>query len=123
MKLLSLWPAPNVPGTNGYRITIPTELDTRQEFARVDYNINTNWTLTGRYLHDQVDSRGEYVTQPDVAPGQRYQVGHLAVLEARRAAGRVLHELSYQLSSHTQSARDVLRRRDDLGVRDSRVLS
>ena len=60
VKLLTLWPAPNVPGTNRYQTTIANEFDTRQEFVRADYNVNTNWTLTGRYLHDQVDSRGEY---------------------------------------------------------------
>ena len=45
------------------------ELDTRQEFVRADYNVSTNWSLTGRYLHDQVDSRGEYVT--DAGPRAR----------------------------------------------------
>ena len=60
VKLLALWPTPNVPGTNRYQTTITNELDTRQEFVRVDYNVGANWSLTGRYLHDRVDSRGEY---------------------------------------------------------------
>ena len=69
VKLLTLWPAPNVPGTNRYRTTITNKLDTRQEFVRADYNINANWSLTGRYLHDRLDSRGEYLTGPDLTPG------------------------------------------------------
>jgi Carboxypeptidase regulatory-like domain len=101
VKLLALWPTPNIPGTNNHRSTITNSLDTRQEFGRADYNISANWSLTGRYLHDRVDSHGEYVTQPAIAPGHRYQVGHLAAVETRRAAGRLLHELAYQLSSHT----------------------
>ena len=115
VKLLDLWPAPNVPGTNRYRTTIATELDTRQEFARADYSPRGHWSLAGRYLHDRVDSRGEYLTQPDLAAGQRYQVGHLAVVEAR-SAGRLLHELSYQFSSHTLSRRDAMSTRGELGI-------
>src|SRR5688572_6180862 len=114
VKLLALWPTPNVPGTNHYRTTIKSEFDTRQEFARVDYNAGANWSLTGRYLHDRVDSRGEYFTRPNLAAGQRYQVGHLTVVEARRSGGRLVRELSYQLSSHTLSRKDPLQRKDDL---------
>jgi hypothetical protein len=116
VKLLGLWPTPNVPGANRYRATILREFDTRQEFARADYSVGEHWSLTGRYLHDRVDSRGEYSTQPDLAAGQRYQVGHLAVVEARRSEGRLLHELSYQMSSHTLSDRDAMSTRSELGI-------
>ena len=116
MKLLTLWPAPNVPGTNRYRTTITNEFDTRQEFVRADYNVSTNWSLTGRYLHDRVDSRGEYITTPDFTPGHRYQVGHLAVVEARHVRGRLLREFSYQLSTHELSSKDGMHTRGDLGI-------
>jgi hypothetical protein len=116
LKLLTLWPAPNVPGTNRYVATIGNEFDTRQEFVRADGALPANWAITGRYLHDRVDSRGEYVTSPDRTAGHRYQVGHLAVVEAKRAAGRLLHDVSYQLSSHTQSAADALPTRDAVAV-------
>jgi hypothetical protein len=116
VKLLALWPTPNVPGTNEYRRTITNALDTRQEFVRVDYSPDAAWSLTGRYLHDRVDSGGEYTAGPDLAPGQRYTVGGLAVAEARRAGGQVLHELSYQLSSNRQSRRDVAHTRGDLEI-------
>jgi len=116
VKLLTIWPAPNVPGTNRYRTTNATELDTRQEFARADYNVGANSSITGRYLHDRVDSRGEYLTLPDFAAGQRYQVGHVAAVEARQSAGRLLHELSYQFSGQTLSHKDRLQTRGDLGI-------
>jgi Carboxypeptidase regulatory-like domain len=119
VKLLTLWPAPNIPRTNygtNYRTTITNELDTRQELLRVDYNVSPNWSVTGRYLHDRVDSLGEYLTGPDDAPGHRYQVGHLAVVEARHVKGRLLHEVSYQLSRHTLSRKDPLPARGDVGI-------
>jgi hypothetical protein len=116
VRLLTLWPVPNVPGTNLYRTTITNELDTRQEFLRADYNVSPKWSLTGRYLHDRVDSLGEYITGPDRAPGHRYQIGHLAVVEARRVEGPFLYELSYQLSSHELSRKDPLHTRDDVGI-------
>ena len=77
VKLLTLWPAPNVPGTNRYRTPITHEFDTRQEFVRADYNVVANWSLTGRYLHDRVDSRGEpstdllIATWPAISPSWR----------------------------------------------------
>ena len=116
VKLLTLWPAPNDPGTNSYRTTITNELDTRQEFLRADYNVSTNWSVTGRYLHDRLDSLGEYVTGPDLTPGHRYQVGHLAVVEARHVRGRFLNESSYQLSNQQLSLQDHVHTRDDLGI-------
>ena len=116
VRLLTLWPAPNVAGTNRYQATITNELDTRQEFIRADYSALGNWLIAGRYLRDRVDARGEYATGPERAPGHRYSVGHLAVVEGRRAGGRFLFESSYQLSSHLQSQLDVLHSRAKVDV-------
>ncbi len=66
---------------------------------RADYNASANWSLIGRYLHERVDSHGEYIIRADLAPGHRYLVGRLAVVEARHVGGRFLYESSYQLSS------------------------
>ena len=103
VKLLTLWPAPNVPGTNRYRTTITERARhppgvracglQRQRELVVDGPVFARPGRLARRVHHR----------PDLAPGHRYQVGHLAVVEARRAAGRLLHELSYQLSSHRQS--------------------
>jgi hypothetical protein len=51
VKLLSLFPAPNV-GTNRFLDSQPNLQDTRQEVARVDWLISPNWRLMGRYTHD-----------------------------------------------------------------------
>jgi hypothetical protein len=116
VKLMTLWPAPNVAGTNRYRASITKELNTRQEFGRGDYNATAKWSFAGRYLNDRVDSRGEHGTGPTRAPNHRYSVGRLGVLEARRAGPGLVHESSYQMSIHQQSQKDVIHRRTDLGV-------
>lgn len=121
VKLLNLWPAPNVPGTNRYQTTITNELDTRQEFVRADYNLSTKWSLTGRYLHDRADSLGEYFAGPDIVPGRRYRVGDLGVVEARRAGGRWLHELSYQVSRHEQVREGVRHTRESLEIQTPEI--
>ena len=114
--MLTLWPAPNVPGTNFYQTTITNALDTRQEFVRADYDAGAGWFLTGRYLHDRGDSRGEFITRPELAAGHRYLAGHFAVLEARRVQGRVLSEISYQLSSNRISPEEPGHTRDEVGL-------
>src|SRR3954470_18993075 len=52
VKLLSAWPAPNVTGRLQFLNSQPGIQNTRQEVARVDYDLNSNWRLTGRYSHD-----------------------------------------------------------------------
>ena len=89
-QALTLWPAPNLPGTNQYRTRLTNALDTRQEFVRADYNASGELVADGRYLHERVDSRGDYTTGPDLEPGHRYLLGHLAVVEARHVGGRLL---------------------------------
>ena len=42
VKLLALWPAPNVTGRLQFLSTQPTINNTRQEVARVDYDLNPN---------------------------------------------------------------------------------
>ena len=115
VKLLTLWPAPNVAGSR-YEAVITNRLDTHQEFGRVDYYANANWMLTGRYLHDRVDSRGEYVADAYLTPGHRYLAAQLAVAEARSVRGRLVHEAAYQLSNHQQLRKDALPTRADLGI-------
>jgi hypothetical protein len=116
VKLLSQWPQPNVPDTNVYRTTITRRFDTRQSLVRADYRIDGAWSLTGRYLHDRVDSRGDYTTNPDLTPGHRYLVGQLAVLEARRTGGRFVYDISYKLATNRQARGDVVPTRSQLGL-------
>jgi hypothetical protein len=112
VKLLTLWPRPNVPGTNLYSYTGTKDLDTRQEFVRADFDVSTNWSLTGRYLHDRVDSRGPGF----FVPAHGYRIGHLAVVEARHEKGRLMHEVSYQLSSRQTCPSVPFPTRGDLGI-------
>ena len=116
VKLMTLWPTSNQPGRNFYSSTITNSLDTRQEFARADYNLKETWSLTGRYLRDRLDSLGEYIVWPDVAAGHRYQLGHLAVLDARHVQGRLLYELSYQASNQQVARNDGVHTRDEVGI-------
>ena len=53
VKLLTLWPAPNVPGTNLYRDPSLTSSTPARSSCERTTTSNTNWSLTGRYLHDQ----------------------------------------------------------------------
>jgi hypothetical protein len=116
VKLLALWPAPNVPGTNRYQSTVTKALDTRQEFVRTDYTASANWSLTGRYLHERGDAHGEECLLYNLAPGHRHRVGRLAVVEARHVGGRLLYESSYQLSSHELSPENLVQTKGDLGI-------
>ena len=116
VKLLRLWPAPNVPGANSYRTMVTSRLDTRQQFGRVDFNAGANWAGTGRYLRDRVDSRGDNTVGPELSPGHRFLMGHLAVMDARRGGQRVLHEVSYHLSSHRRSRNDLIPTRTNLEI-------
>src|SRR5215471_14990642 len=51
VKLLQLYPTPNVTGRTQFLTSNPGTQNTRQEVARVDYDINQNYRLTGRYTH------------------------------------------------------------------------
>ncbi len=116
MKLLTLWPAPNLPATNTYGYTVTNTLDTQQEFVRADYNATADWSLIARYMHDRLDSRGEYITGPDGSPGHRFTTGRLAVVEARHAGTRWLFESSYQFSSNRRSRDDVNNTKTSVGI-------
>jgi hypothetical protein len=109
VKLLALWPAPNVAETNRYRTMMTNGLDTRQELVRSDYNAGSTWSLTGRYLRDSIDSR-------DPASGHREAVGRMTAGEARRAGSRLSYELWHHFSSHDLSRRDRVDTRDNLAI-------
>ena len=116
VRLLTLWPAPNVAGTNNYQSTFTNELDTRQEFVRADYNVSANWSLTGRYLHDRVDSRGEYIDP--AGPGARSSVPGRSSRRGGSQAGRgtVLARTGVPVVEPYAVARRSHAERDDLGI-------
>ena len=52
LQALSLYPAPNVTGQVGhnYKSQTPGTAPLDQIMARVDYQVNNNWRITGRYM-------------------------------------------------------------------------
>ena len=52
VRMLTLFPLPNVTGRTQFLTSQPAVQNTRQEVARVDYDVNANYRLTGRYSHD-----------------------------------------------------------------------
>src|SRR5215471_10629115 len=51
VRLLTAWPTPN-SGASRYLTTAENINNTRQEVVRVDFDVNANTRLTGRYTHD-----------------------------------------------------------------------
>jgi hypothetical protein len=126
VKLLSLWPQPNV-GTSQYiNQNIPTVNNTRQEVIRGDYDLNARMKLVGRYTHDlsqTVEPGGLFGNQvqflPYVSQTHTNTPGQVAAVEARGTWGRLLNELTYQFSSnqiHTNDDPKNTNTRSELGI-------
>jgi Carboxypeptidase regulatory-like domain len=107
LKLLSLFPAPNVTGRLQFLSTQPTIQNTRQEVARVDYDLNANYRLTGRYSHDNSfteEPGGLFLALavPNVATTDTNVPGQVAAVILRSTHGSSkLNELQFQFSSNT----------------------
>jgi Carboxypeptidase regulatory-like domain len=106
VKLLSLWPAPNVPGALRYTSQQPTINNTRQEVVRIDYDVNNDLRLTGRYSHDNSfteEPGGLFfgLTLPDIATTDTNVPGQVASVAARGIMGSKLNELQFQFSGNT----------------------
>lgn len=116
VRLLAAYPAPNLgPNTVGgparYQLTSPNINNTRQEVARVDYDLDARWRFTGRYTHDLSETRevqGLFQgtnTIPGLAatdtrvPGQVLSLGAKTVIGATK-----LNEFQYQFSSNNISS-------------------
>jgi len=106
VKILGLFPAPNVAGRPQFLTSSPGIQNTRQEVVRVDYDLSPNYRLTGRYSHDNSfteEPGGLFLglAVPNVAvtdtnvPGQ---VGS-AILRSTHG-GSKLNELQFQFSSN-----------------------
>jgi len=106
VKILGLFPAPNVAGRAQFLTSSPGIQNTRQEVVRVDYDLSPNYRLTGRYSHDNSfteEPGGLFLglAVPNVAvtdtnvPGQ---VGS-AILRSTHGASK-LNELQFQFSSN-----------------------
>lgn len=125
VKLLEAWPAPNVPGRNQYQVSSPNINDTRQEVIRVDYDMTSNWRLTGRYTHDLSKTRElgglfQGFLVPNVAttdtsvPGHIFSIGVKTILK-----GNALNELQFQRSGNvitTENPEGTRGMRSDYGI-------
>src|SRR5262249_28791245 len=107
VKLLSAWPTPNIPGQARFLSSQPTIQNTRQEVARVDYDLNANWRLRGRYTHDNSfteEPGGLFLNLavPHVATTDTNVPGQVAAAVLRGILGpNKLNELQVQFSSNS----------------------
>jgi len=106
VRLLTAYPAPNVPGANQYLVSSPNINNTRQEVVRLDYDLSARWRLTGRYTHDLSETRElgglfqgfaipNVATTDTAVPGQVLAVGLKSIFGAN-----ALNEFSYQRSGN-----------------------
>jgi hypothetical protein len=132
VKLLAAWPAPNVAGKNQYLVSSPNINNTRQEVIRMDYDLSTNWRLTGRYTHDMSLTRelgglwyGTAV--PGIATTDTTVPGHVFALAARTIVrSNMLNELSYQRSGNAITNKNPAGTkglRSDYGINISEVFA
>jgi hypothetical protein len=110
VKLLALWPAPN-DAINRFVNTNPNISNTRQEVARIDYDISPRWKLVSRYTHDYSDTvepGGLFfgVVVPNVAATRTEVPGNVFSTELRATLGRSLNEFRYQLSGNKITTED-----------------
>jgi hypothetical protein len=109
VKLLSLYPAPNITGRAQFLTSSPGIQNTRQEVGRVDYDLSANYRLTGRYTHDNsfTEEPGGLFNGlliPNVATTDTNVPGQVAAAILRSTHGTSkLNELQFQFSSNTIS--------------------
>ena len=129
VALLAAFPAPNLEpltagGASRYQVSSPNINNTRQEVIRVDYDFNDVWRFTGRYTHDQSDTRelqglfasfmpGVGTTETSV-PGQVASFGIKTVIGSSK-----LNEFQYQFSTNkigTTNPDGTKNKRSDYGI-------
>jgi hypothetical protein len=113
VKLLSLFPSPNVTGRAQFLTSSPAIQNTRQEVARVDYDLSPTYRLTGRYSHDNsfTEEPGGLFNNlliPNVATTDTNVPGQVAAAILRSThGGSKLNELQFQFSSNTISDQNL----------------
>ena len=107
VRLLALWPAPNVAGTTRFVNSQANINNTRQEVVRADYELTPSWRLTGRYTHDNSyteEPGGLFLNLlvPNVGTTQTNVPGQVAAAQLRGVIGsQSVNELQFQFSSNT----------------------
>jgi hypothetical protein len=121
VRLLELWPAPNVEGTQRFVNSIPALNDTRQEVIRVDYDLSSDWRLTGRYTHDLSMTRetgGLFIGSPlpNIASSDTPVPGNVMSFDVRTVMGAALNEIKYHLSGNKIDSNDSPGNRNTRGL-------
>ena len=130
VKLLALWPAPNLAPTsaNGparYAADQPAIQNTRQEVIRVDYDLNAKWRVSGRYTHDLSETReigGLFVgiAVPNIATTDTTVPGQIFAFSTKTIfSGALLNDFQVQRSSNaisTVNPAGTKNKRSDYGV-------
>jgi hypothetical protein len=113
VKLLTAYPAPNVPGRNQYSVDYPNINNTRQEVLRMDYDLTPKWRVAGRYTHDQSETRelgglfngGMLIpnigTTDTTVPGQVFSLQLKTIV-----SNNALNEFAYQKSGNVISSQN-----------------
>ena len=97
VKLLALWPAPNL-GASQFINTNPSVNNTRREVVRTDVDLTSRWKFVGRYTHDlseTVEPGGLFtnIAVPNVSITHTAVPGQVMAAELRGTWGRMLNEL------------------------------
>jgi len=125
VKLLTAYPAPNVPGKNQYSVSSPNLQKTRQEVIRMDYDFSPKWRITGRFTNDWTQTRemgGLWLnlripnvgTTVTTAPGLVFSLGLKTIV-----SNNMLNELTYQRSGNkidTENPEGTKGMRSDYGI-------
>jgi hypothetical protein len=106
VKILGLYPTPNVTGRLQFLSKQPTINNTRQEVVRLDYDVNSKYRITGRYSHDNSfteEPGGLFLglAVPNVATTDTNVPGQVAagILRSTHGSSK-LNEFQFQFSSN-----------------------
>jgi hypothetical protein len=130
VKLLTAYPAPNVPGKNQYLVSSPNINNTRQEVLRIDYDLSSNWRLNGRYTHDLSETQelgGLFygIAIPNIATTRTKVPGQVFSLQVKTIlSNNALNELSIQKSGNrisTSNPEGTKGMRSDYGINITEV--
>jgi hypothetical protein len=107
VALLALYPAPNTvtAGVTQFISRVPQVNNTRQSVVRLDWDLATNWKLSGRYTHDlseTVEPGGLFtnIALPAISATNTEVPGQVAAFELRHTSGARLNEFRVQFSSN-----------------------
>ena len=113
LRLLSLFPTPNVTGRLQSLSTQAAINNTRQEVARVDFDLNSSYRLTARYSHDNSfteEPGGLFLNLaiPNVGATDTNVPGQVAAVVLRSThGGSKLNELQFQFSGNRISDANI----------------